>query len=52
MVQQLQLNLGKCGKLYSNLGEIKNIYVNWKDLGKVHQPNQIWQFATASFNCG
>jgi len=32
------------------LGEIKNIYINWKHLGEVHQPNQIWQFVIASFN--
>jgi len=27
------------------LGEIKNIYINWKHLGKVHQSNQIWVMA-------
>jgi len=52
MVQQLQLSLGKSEKLYINLGEIKNICINRKDLGKVRHPNQIWQFLTASFNCG
>jgi len=25
------------------LGEIISIYINWKHLGKVLQPNQIWQ---------
>jgi len=40
MVQQLQLNLGKWEKLYSSLSENKNVWINWKHLGEVHQSNQ------------
>jgi len=40
-VQQLQLNLGKWEKFQSNLGKNKNIYINRKHLGEVHQSNQI-----------
>ena len=43
------INLGKREKLHSNVGEIKSIDTNWKYLGAVHQPNQIWQCATAEF---
>jgi len=39
VVEQLQLYLGKWEKLNTNLGDIKNIYINWKHLGEVHQPN-------------
>jgi len=34
MVQQLPLYLGNKERLYTNLDEIKDIYINWKELGK------------------
>jgi len=29
------------GQLHSNLGEVKNVFINWKNLGKFKQ-NQLW----------
>jgi len=31
---------GQMRKAPFSLGEIKNIYTNWKHWGKVHQPNK------------
>jgi len=41
-VQQPHSILDKLEKLHSNLGEIRNISINWKHLVNSNWPNLLW----------
>jgi len=45
--------LGKLGQLHSNLGEVRNVTINWKNLAKLQQTKSTYgQKAIAPFKFG
>jgi len=40
--QQPQPSLSKLEEIDSNLGEIRNISINWKNVGKFNRLKQLW----------